>query len=273
MQSVNIKVSIITCTLDSEKYLAQCLESVKAQTYKNIEHIFVDGESTDQTLNIIKKYYLRPIIISRKPQGIYDALNSGLELATGEVVGILHSDDLYYDKQCLARIADSFQKNHQLAYYCSKMIIHDENLETPFAVLGARPHKQTLRDQLYSSTYFAHPTYYLSRAILNKVGKYNVEYKIAADIDWLIRLEKLNLSFYFDNKPLIKFRSSGRSVKKYFLALREEFIIRKRLEGLSINLILVYIYHFARRFIRYILEFLGLDVFVALGRKAIAKFN
>ncbi len=110
MQSVNIKISIITCTLDSEKYLVQCLESVKMQTYKNIEHIFVDGESTDQTLNIIKKYYLRPIIILRKPQGIYDALNSGLERATGEVVGILHSDDLYYDKQCLARIADSFQK-------------------------------------------------------------------------------------------------------------------------------------------------------------------
>lgn len=267
------KITIITCTLNSEKYLSDCLESVKKQTYRNFEHIFIDGESSDATIEIINKYYREPIIKRRKPAGIYDALNLGLEAATGEVIGLLHSDDVFYDERCLERIAAAFRADNMTAYYCSKMAIYDEELKEPFAVLGARPHKQTLRDQLYSSTYFAHPTYYLRKELIKKIDGYNTAYKIAADIDWLYRLEKLDLPFYFDPHPLIKFRSSGRSAKKYFLALKEEFTIRRRLEGLSFALALIYSYHLVRRSARFILEQFGLNKAINLSRQLILKLR
>jgi len=267
------KISIITCTFNSEKYLDQCISSVARQTYGNVEHVFVDGQSTDKTVSIIKKYYQQPILKVEAPLGIYNALNHGLALATGDIVGLLHSDDLFYDENCLARIADSFENDDQLAYYCAKMIIYDKQLVKPYAILGSAPHKQTLRDQLYSSTYFAHPTYYLRKETLAVLGGYDETYRIAADIDWLFRLERLNLKFYFDDKPLIKFRASGESAKKYFFALKEEFTIRRKLEGISTALLLVYAYHFFRRSVRFILEALGLGKTVAFSRKLLLKIR
>lgn len=266
----NPKITIITCTYNSEKCLADCIESVRSQTYKNIEHLFIDGGSTDKTLDIIRKYYPKPNLISEKDKGIYDALNKGIKMTTGDIVGWLHSDDVFYNKDCLIRIVEAFDKNN-IDYYCSKMLIYDTDLKRKFAVLGAPPHKVTFWEQFYSSTYYAHPTYYIKKKAIRRVGEYNLKFKIAADIDWLIRLEKLNLKHFFDETPLIKFRSSGKSAKKYFMALKEEWQIRCKHEGLSLKLIIVYSYHFIRRLIRYILEILKLNFIVKYFRKFLLK--
>ena len=267
------KISIITCTYNSAKNLRATLESVKNQTYKNIEHIFIDGGSTDETLNIIHEYYHEPILISEPDRGIYDAFNKGLKIASGEVVGFLHSDDVYFDDEALTRVARVFN-SRQIDYYCSKMVIYNQQLKASFAVLGASPHCQSLKDQLYSSTYFAHPTYYCTKEIIVKVGLFNTEYRIASDIEWLYRLEKNSDKFYFDANPLIKFRGEGgTSATKYFIGLAEEFKIRRRNEGLTLSLSLIYGYHFFRRALRFILEKLKLFTLIERSRKIIIKLN
>lgn len=266
-------ITIITCTLNSARYLEENIKSVKNQTYDNIEHLFIDGESSDGTINIIKSYYQNPSLIIGRDKCLYDAFNKGLNNAKGEIVGFLNSDDVLADNEAIERIASAFT-NKEIDYYCSKMIIFDEELKNSFAILGAAPHKQTIKDQLYSSTYFAHPTYYCKKEVIKKIGEFNLKYKIAADIDWLYRLEKETKNFYFDPTPLVKFRGEGgTSAKKYFLALKEEFIVRKNIEGVSLKLFLAYSYHLIRRIIRFILEKVGLKVFVTTARRVIIKFS
>jgi len=266
---------MITCVLNSEKYLAECLNSVNNQAYKNIEHLFIDGLSTDSTLKIIHQLSPTAPVYSGKDNGIYEAINRGLKLATGDIVGFLHSDDILADNQALERVAAAFERDRNLDFYCSRMLIGDESLNKFFAVLGAPPHRQKLREALYSSSYYAHPTYYCRRSVLEKVGLYDVKYKIAADIDWLIRLERLNLKWYFDDKILVKFRSSGKSLssKRYFLALAEELAIRIKLEGLSFFLLTVYFYHFLRRGFRFVLEKTKLNFLIGFFRIIINFFK
>lgn len=266
-------ITIITCTYNSSSHLRTCLDSVKSQSYKNFEHVFIDGGSSDDTVKIINDFYQSPNIYISKDRSIYDAFNKGLKRAKGKYLGFLHSDDLFYDNSALKRIAEAFL-NNDIDYYCSKMLIYDKNIKESFAILGKKPHKPTMKDQLYSSTYFAHPTYYCKKEIVNKVGEFNLKYKIAGDIDWLYRLEKETNKYYFDTNPLIKFRGEGgTSAKKYFTGLREEFHIRKKNEGLSFKLIIVYIYHTTRRLARFILETLGLLVIIKFSRKLIIKLE
>jgi len=267
---------VITCVLNSEKYLPECIRSVNNQTYKNFEQLFVYGPSRDRTWEIIR--CLSPgarIICSSDESGIYPAINKGLQSAAGDIVGFLHSDDIFADDQALARVAAAFEKNKNLDYYCSRMLIGGENLANFFAALGARPHRRKFGESLYSSNYFAHPTYYCRRSVIDEVGPYDARYKIAADIDWLIRLEKTNCRWYFDSQPLIKFRSSKKSLssKKYFSALKEELEIRIKYDGVSISLIVVYAYHFFRRSVRYVLEKAQLDYLIDFFRKIIIKLS
>lgn len=269
----NPLITIITCTLNSARYLAENIKSVKNQTYGNIEHLFIDGGSGDETINIIKSYYQNPSLIIGQDKCLYDAFNKGLSNARGEIIGFLNSDDVLADNQAIERIATAFT-NNEIDYYCSKMIIFDRELKNSFAILGAQPHKQTIKDQLYSSTYFAHPTYYCKKEVIRTIGEFNLNFKIASDIDWLYRLEKEIKNFYFDPTTLVKFRGEGgNSAKKYFLGLKEEYIIRKNIEGSSLKLFLIYAYHLTRRIIRFILEKMRLKKVIQLSRKIILKIK
>ncbi|MFA5109101.1 MAG: glycosyltransferase family 2 protein [Patescibacteria group bacterium] len=267
----NPKITIITCTYNSARHLRATLNSVKEQTYRNFEHLFIDGGSTDDTLNIIREYYKEPTLVSGRDKGLYEAFNKGLNNAKGQIIGFLHSDDVFFDKKSLERVATAFL-NPDIDYYCSRMIICDEELEKPFALLGAAPHRQTGRDQLYSSTYFAHPTYYCKREIIERVGKFDLRYTVAADIDWLYRLEQTTNRFYFDPLPLVKFRGKGgTSARRYFVGLSEEMAIRLKNEKPSLIFFLIYGYHYWRRGTRFILEKLKLFRLVDAIREIIIK--
>jgi len=267
------KITIITCTLNSAKTLRANLESVKSQTYKDFEQLFIDGGSVDETVKIIKGYYEQPRLIISQAKGLYDAFNKGLRYASGQVIGFLHSDDVFFDNNALARIAKAFEDNN-IDYYCSKMIIYDGKLRSIFAELGTVPHQQTLRDQLYSTTYFAHPTYYCKQEIIKQVGDFDLAYQVASDIDWLYRLEKVTSNFYFDANPLVKFRGEGgSSASNYFRGLREEFAIRLKNEKPSFALYFIYSYHYLRRLVRFILEKLKLYKLVFYARKLLFKLR
>lgn len=113
-----MKISIITVSLNSETFINDCLTSVNQQNYNDVEHIIIDGGSTDNTINIVKKYPHIKKIVSEPDKGIYDAMNKGIEIATGEIIGFLNSDDFYANNNVLSNVADIFKKqNHIDACY------------------------------------------------------------------------------------------------------------------------------------------------------------
>lgn len=266
-------ITIVTCTHNCADTLAKTIESVLMQTYQRVEHLFIDGGSTDGTLDIIRQYYKNPKLISEQDRGVYDAFNKGLKLAGGDIVGFLHSGDSFADKLCLERIASAFVDN-DIDYYCSKMLICDVTTGKPFAVLGSKPHKPTWKDQLYSSTYYAHPTYYCRKEIIHKVGYFDLQYKIGGDIDWLIRLEKTTNHFWFDDRPMVLFRGDGGlSAKHNFTGLFEEFFIKKKHYGLSASLLFFFCYHLFRRSVRWILNKLKLHSLIEYSRRKIITLH
>ena len=184
-----IKVSIITVAYNSAKTLADTIESVLRQTYENIEYIIVDGASTDGTLDVIKKYEQmfdgRLKWISEKDKGIYDAMNKGIQMASGEVVGILNSDDYFTSDDVIQRMVTSFEDSHLDAVYGDIHFIRD-----------GQPEKCV---RYYSSKHFrplwlrfgympAHPSFYCRKEVFQKAGLYKTDFKIGSDYEMMVRL-------------------------------------------------------------------------------------
>lgn len=204
------KISIITAVYNRKGSIAQAIESVTNQTYSNIEHVIIDGASTDGTTEIIKQI-IKPkdIFLSEPDKGIYDALNKGLQMSTGEVIGLVHSDDFLANERVLSEVAKAFSDpNVELVYgdldYVSKgntdrIIRHWKS--TPFNV-----------DLLKQGWMPAHPTVFIRRSLYEKMGGYNLKYPIAADYDWCIRyLKKPDIKTIYIPRVLVKMRVGGES--------------------------------------------------------------
>ena len=178
-----MKVSIITVTYNSEKYLEECINSIIKQTYKNIEYIIIDGNSRDRTKEIIDNYKDNiSIFISENDNGIYDAINSGIKKSTGDIIGLLHSDDILHDINVVTRIVNSFKMETDCVYSDSYFINQITNKKTRF----------------YSSRNFSnwkfriglmpsHPTIYFKSKVLKKYPLYNIDLTIASDFDLILR--------------------------------------------------------------------------------------
>lgn len=215
-----MKISVITATWNSGKTIKDTLISVLNQSYTNVEHIIKDGGSKDDTLEICKnferKYYTdgdkgRTInILSDKDKGIYDAMNQGVKAATGDVIGILNSDDFYTSDDVLARVAEEFEKNPELeAVYGDIHFVKDENL------------KKCTR--YFSSRYFrpwalrfgfmpAHPSFYVRREVYEKYGLYDLDFRTSSDFEMMVRLfvkEKIRSKYI--NKDFVTMRAGGES--------------------------------------------------------------
>lgn len=215
-----MKISVITATWNSGKTIGDTLRSVFNQSFTNVEHIIKDGGSKDNTLEICKnfeqKYYKdeckgRTInILSDKDKGIYDAMNQGVKAATGDVIGILNSDDFYTSDDVLARVAEEFEKNPELeAVYGDIHFVKDENL------------KKCTR--YFSSRYFrpwalrfgfmpAHPSFYVRREVYDKYGLYDLDFRTSSDFEMMVRLfVKENIRSKYINKDFVTMRAGGES--------------------------------------------------------------
>ncbi|HCE2121655.1 TPA: glycosyltransferase [Vibrio parahaemolyticus] len=200
-----MKVSIITVCYNSSATIEDTIKSVKSQTYKDIEYIIIDGGSTDNTNQIVNNYSeCVDIHISESDKGLYDAMNKGLDLATGDLIGILNSDDILSGTTVIQKIVDA-----------------SENSDGVYADIGFYDQSLTKKVRHYSSKRFhkgrfsrgfmpAHPSFYLKRAVIEKVGYYSLDYKIAADFDFLVRCFYLpNISFNYLNEEVVKMRLGG----------------------------------------------------------------
>ena len=205
-----MKISIITVTYNSAETLEDSINSLNSQDYSDIEYIIIDGASTDSTLRIIEKYKHRvSTLISEKDNGIYDALNKGIALATGDIVGFLHSDDLFADDGVLSQIAAEFSKNTIDAVY------GDLNYVSRFDTtkIIRRWVSSTLKRNKFRNGWMPpHPTFYMKREHYLLLGGFDLKYSISADYESMVRyLWKNNLCATYIPKVFINMRVGGKS--------------------------------------------------------------
>lgn len=182
-----MKVSLITVTYNSDKTLLDTINSVLAQTYENIEYIVVDGLSKDKTVDIIREYEPqfagRMKWISEKDSGLYDAMNKGIRMATGDVVGILNSDDFFTSNDVIEKVVAGFTKDTD-AVYGDIHFVNPDNLQRCVRYYSSKIFKRSLMKMGFIP---AHPSFYCRKECFEKFGYYKTDYKIAADFDLLLR--------------------------------------------------------------------------------------
>jgi len=205
-----MKITIITVVLNNEKTIRDTIESVLNQTYKNIEYIIVDGYSTDNTMNIINEYKDKIDLITQEhPKGVFDSLNKGIELATGDVIGFIHSDDFYLDNLVIQRVFDEFQNKKVDSIFADLLYIKNDNLNKAIRYYSAKhftPKKVTY------GIIPPHPTFFVKSSIYKKYGLYKTDYKVAGDYEMFVRLLYINkISYSYINLPIIKMRIGGLS--------------------------------------------------------------
>jgi glycosyltransferase len=207
-----MKITLITVTYNSEKYLSHCIESVQSQTYKNIEHIIIDGKSTDNTISIIKKYESKIAHwVSESDKGMYDAINKGIALATGEVIGILNSDDMLVSPDVIESIVKTFEEENVDSVYGDLEYVDKEYTNRVFRVWKGKKYSRNLFKMGWMP---GHPTFYIKKSLIEKHGMYENHYYTAADYEFMARyLYKHKISSFYLPKMIVKMRMGGASNK------------------------------------------------------------
>jgi glycosyltransferase involved in cell wall biosynthesis len=220
----SLKISVITVVLNGRRCIEDCIQSVLSQTYNDIEYIVVDGGSMDGTREIIRKHEDE---ISRwtsgSDKGMYDAMNKGIELATGDVVGFLHSDDVYSDNNVLDKVAREFEKQGVDSVFADLVYIAQRNPDK--IVRYYRAHNFTPRMFAYGWMP-PHPTFFVKRNCYERFGLFKTDYAIAADYELLARfIGKHNITYQYLPEVIVKMKTGGRSTKN----LRSNLILNKEI--------------------------------------------
>jgi glycosyltransferase len=225
-----MKVSIITVTMNSEKYLADCINSVRRQNHKDIEHIIIDGKSTDRTIPIILQN-LNHISywVSETDRGMYDAINKGLQLATGDIVGILNSDDMFASADSVKSIVDCFETTNTDSVYGDLVYVDAMNTQKVIRYWKGVSYK---RARFRYGWMPAHPTFYVRRELIEQYGLYENHYYTAADYEFMARYLFLHkVSSQYVDAMLVKMRNGGLSnenFKSRLRANRRDFLAMKK---------------------------------------------
>lgn len=228
-----MKISILTCVLNNEKFIKDSIMSFQNQTYNNKEHIIIDGASTDNTINIVKKLKdHNSNFISSQDNGIYDAINKGINLASGDIIGILHSDDFYENNNVLSDVIEIFKKtNTDLVYGDLVYVSKKKNLIIRYWQAGDFFDKNIKKGWMPP-----HPTVFVRKKVFKEIGNYNTDYKISSDYDFLIRaFSNKDINKKYIKKILINMRIGGASNNSLSNILKKTFedfrIIKKNKIG------------------------------------------
>lgn len=205
-----MKITVITITYNSADTLEQTILSVINQAYTDVEYLIIDGGSTDATLSIAEKYRSKiSKIISEKDNGLYDALNKGIDMATGEVIAFLHSDDIYIDDQVLSKYADIFSKSKCDAVYSDLYYVNRDNLDSVVRKWKSGNYKAGM---FLNGWMPPHPTFFVKREIYKAYGKFNLSFKTAADYELMLRfIHKHQIRLEYLPEFTVKMRVGGKS--------------------------------------------------------------
>ncbi len=237
-----MKVSIVTATYNSASTIRDTIDSVIAQNYPDIEHIIVDGVSKDNTLDIVKSYGDKIAkIISEPDKGIYDAMNKGIQAATGDIIGILNSDDFFTSEDVIATVAKVFENNDIDALYGDVHFVNPEDLKKCVRYYSSAIFKPSLFRYGFMP---AHPSFYMKKCCYDKFGLYSLDYKIASDYDLLIRyLYKQKVRYKYIKKDFVTMRTGGVSTESFHnrILLNQEIVTACKKYGIYTNLLLLFL--------------------------------
>lgn len=247
-----MKISVVTVTYNSASTLKDTIESVKRQDHPDIEHILVDGGSTDGTVDIIKSNPHITKWISEKDRGLYDAINKGILMAEGEVIGVLNSDDFFPKNSVLSKLAKEFNNPENDAVIGDIAFVKPENLERMVRLYSA---KKFHPGKFAAGFMPPHPSFYVRRKFYEAYGLYKLDYKIAADYELLIRFMFTHkLRYTYIPETMVYMRTGGvsnQSVKSRYI-LNKEIIKACAENGINTNMAKLSLKYFTKIF-----EYLG----------------
>ena len=200
-------ISVITVTYNSAKTVADTMVSVAMQSYADIEHLVIDGASKDNTLDVVRSHARSQTrLISEPDDGIYDAMNKGLVEASGEIVGFLNSDDLYADASVLEKVANAFQDPAVEACYADLVYVSQNNRR----VVRYWKSRSFTKGDFAKGWCPAHPTFYVRKSVIERLGLFDRSYKLAADVEFMMRyLERGQIRAVYIPRVLVRMRVGG----------------------------------------------------------------
>ncbi len=238
-----MKITIVTVVYNGADTIEGTLKSVISQTYKNIQYIVIDGGSTDGTLDIVNRYMDKiDVFISEPDKGIYDAMNKGIAMATGSVIGLLNADDVYQNEMVLQKVADCLKFSNVDACYADLVYVSPNDTNRVLRYWKSRDYEQGL---FLSGWMPAHPTFYVKRTIYERFGLFDLNYKLQSDFELTLRFMHVHhIRTKYIPGIFVRMRSGGASnqsirniiqgnieaykaTKKHKLGLSWLFIVRK----------------------------------------------
>lgn len=236
----NPRITVITVCYNSAATIRDTLESVALQSYNNFEHIVVDGGSTDDTLKIVHEWTRHSIqLVSGPDNGIYDAMNKGIALASGDYIGMLNSDDYFASPLALEKIAQHLGASNVDAVFSCLDIVDPANPDRVLRKYRTRSFNPLM---LRIGVMPPHPTFYCKKSCYEKAGPYRIDFRIAADFEMLVRLLlKHHITWEFIDETTVKMRSGGVSSNglRARITLNREIVKACRENGLYTNFLLL----------------------------------
>lgn len=255
-------VSIITPTLNSEAYIADNIRSTTSQTYRSIEHVIVDGGSTDRTLSIVKELEPGARVSSEPDRGISDAFNKGLGMATGDIIAVLNSDDYYAHERVIERVVEVFNSRNDVKVVYGRVRCVEPDSGKTLVVYGKPYSPEKLKKEMITP----HPAVFARREVYESVGPFSLEYKLCMDHDYFLRIAKLYESCFIDEIFTIM-RWGGLSTSNIYLGHREAYRIMRSNGVNTISALANFFYRYAMTTLSLALQKIGLAGFVLFYRK------
>lgn len=249
-----MKISIITVVLNNVNTIVDTINSVLCQKYKNIEYIIIDGGSTDGTLSLLKsRRHQLSALVSEPDRGIYDAMNKGLKLANGDIIGFLNADDFYCNSEVISKVAREFELDSFLeANYADLIYVDKINTSKSIRYFKSSEFKQGLFLKGWCPP---HPTFFVRKSVYERFGNFNLKYNLASDVDLMMRfLEKYKIKSLYKPETWVKMRMGGVSNKnlKNIWLQNMEILNSIYNNGLTVNPIIFFFYKIISRLNQYI---------------------
>lgn len=246
---VLVKISVITVSYNSAATIADTVRSVASQTHPDIEHLVIDGRSTDDTVQVVEAHRHPNLVLTSEPdKGIYDAMNKGLSRATGDVIGFLNADDFYADADVLVRVAKAFEDDTSVEACFGDLLYVTEDNQSVVRYWKSQPFAPGSFARGWSP---AHPTFYIRRSALDRLGSFDLSYRLAADTEIMMRyLEKGRVHSAYISGVQVRMRVGGatnRSLRNIFRQNQEIFRALKK-NGVPYSMISFMLHKLASRF-------------------------